>query len=72
MLALFMLAIHAMCRALTDMLPGTDVHCRARSTGAIATVPGKSPDPIPGLSLALHAGGAASRRGGTEYGPAPP
>jgi len=72
MLALFMLAIHALCRALADLLSGADIHCRARRTRTIAAVPGKSPDPIPGLALALHARGAANRRGGGEYGPAPP
>jgi hypothetical protein len=70
--AMFMLAILAMCRALTDLLSGLDIQCRSRRTGMIAAVPGKSPDPIPGLALALHARGAASRRGGAEYGPAPP
>ena len=71
MLAMFMLAILAMCRALTDLLPGAAIHCRARCTGMIAAVPGKSLDPIPGLPLELHSVGAASSRGGGEYGPAP-
>jgi hypothetical protein len=70
-LALFMLAIHALCRALTDLLPGADIHCRARRTGMIASVPGKSPDPILGLALALHAVGAGSCRGKGKSGPAP-
>ena len=72
MLALFMLAILAMCRALTDLLPGAAIHCPARRTRTIAAVPGKSPDPVPGLPLALHPGGAASRRWRAEHGPPPP
>ena len=72
MFALFMLAIHALWRALANLLPGAAFDCRAPRTGMIAAVPGKSPDPVLGLPLALHARGAASRRGGGEYGPAPP
>ena len=72
MLAMFMMAIHAMCRTLIDPLPGVDIQCHSRRTGINAAVPGKSPDPIPGLPLEFHAGGAASRRGGAEHGPAPP
>jgi hypothetical protein len=71
MLALFMLAIQAMCRALADLLPGVDVRCRARRTGMNAAVPGKPLDPIVGLSLELHSGGAASCRGGGKYVPPP-
>ena len=71
MLAMFMLAIQAMCRALTDLLPRVGIHCRSRRTGMIAAVPRKSLDPIVGLSLEIHSGGAASRRGGGKYVPAP-
>ena len=71
MLAMFMLAVRALCRTLIDLLPGPAIHCRARRTGAIAAAPGRSPDPIPGLPLALHARGAASCRWRGEHGPAP-
>jgi hypothetical protein len=71
MLALFMLAIHAMCRALKDLLSGVDIQCRSRRIGMSAAIPGKSPDPILALALALHAGGAGRCRGGGEFGPAP-
>ena len=71
MLAMFMLAIFAMCRALTDLLPGADLHCRWRLLGMIAAVRFMSPDPIARLSPGLRSGGAASRRGEGRYVPAP-
>jgi hypothetical protein len=71
MLAMFMLAILAMCRALADLLPGADVHCRSRRTGMIAAVRDISQDPIAGHSPRLHSGGVPGRRGGGRYAPAP-
>jgi hypothetical protein len=63
MLAMFMLAIHAMCRALAHLLPSVDIQCRARCTGMIAVVPAKSLVPILRLPLDLHSGAAISREG---------
>ena len=72
MLAIFMLALHALCRALADLLPGADIRCCSWGTGMVAAVPGKSPDPILDLSLEPHAGGAANCRWLWKHGPAPP
>ena len=69
--AMFMLAILAMCRTLAKLLPCASIHCRSRRAGPVATVPGKSPNPILRLSLAHHPGGAKSCRGGGEHIPAP-
>ena len=71
MLAMFMLAILAMCRALTDLLPGADVHCRWRLLEMIAAVRDLSPDPIARLSPGLRSGGVPGRRGEGRYAPAP-
>ena len=71
MLAMFILAVRALCRALADLLPGMGGHCRPWRTAMIAAVPGRSQDPIPGLSLELRSGGAAGRRRRGKHPPAP-